>query len=296
MLGESLPQGAIRDCCRCGKGHKNEETVFDIQFQIDGQAYDYGFGCLLADFKITSEWLYALGAESKLLFQRDEAESMDCTGIEDGASDSDRMRLYVYRDDFLHKEASGLGFDLFLSAMNAGRSFPQESPLSAFHRAMRWFAEGVDVIGAGQVSATTEYYADGSSLDKVAQVLASLDTGITGLEKQQLSMDELGKYMPREGLLTLRQFLKASAPQTPDGKLSATFRSDNAFLGIDLKGSEEPRAAVLKIRHEGSLYDFDFQDESDGTKRLSDLVDFLFTHSHGKAFAIDELSRSFNPC
>jgi len=36
MLGGSLPQGAIRDCCRCGKGHKNEETVFDIQFQIDG--------------------------------------------------------------------------------------------------------------------------------------------------------------------------------------------------------------------------------------------------------------------
>lgn len=137
VLEGSLPQGAIRDCCRCGKGHKNEETVFDIQFQIDGQAYDYGFGCLLADLKITSEWLHALGAESKLLFQRDEAESMDCTGMEDGASDSDRMRLDVYRDDFLHKGASGLGSDLFLSAMNAGRSFPQESPLSASHRAMK---------------------------------------------------------------------------------------------------------------------------------------------------------------
>lgn len=36
VLGGSLPQGAIRDCCRCGKGHKNEETVFDIQFHIDG--------------------------------------------------------------------------------------------------------------------------------------------------------------------------------------------------------------------------------------------------------------------
>ena len=295
VLGGSLPQGAIRDCCRCGKGHKNEETVFDIQFQIDGQAYDYGFGCLLADLKITSEWLHALGAESKLLFQRDEAESMECTGMEDGASDSDRMRLDVYRDDFLHKEASGLGSDLFLSAMNAGRSFPQESPLSAFHRAMRWFAEGVDVIGAGQVPATTEYYADGSSLDKVAQVLALLDTGITGLEKQRLSMDEPENYMPPEALLTLRQFLKASASQTPDGKLSATFRSDNAFLGIDLKGSEEPRATVLKIRHEDSLYDFGFQDESDGTKRLFDLMDFLLTHSHEKAFVIDELSRSFHP-
>ena len=121
-VGGSLPQAAIRDCCRCGKGHKNEETVFDIQFQIDGQAYDYGFGCLLADLKITSEWLHALGAESKLLFQRDEAESMECTGMEDGASDSDRMRLDVYGDYFLHKEASGLGSDLFLSAMNAGRS------------------------------------------------------------------------------------------------------------------------------------------------------------------------------
>ena len=71
------------------------------------------------------------------------------------------------------------------------------------------------MIGAGQVPATTEYFADGSSLDKVVQVLASLDTGITGLEKQQLSMDELENYMPLEALLTLRQFLKASASQTP---------------------------------------------------------------------------------
>ena len=151
------------------------------------------------------------------------------------------------------------------------------------------------MIGAGQVPATTEYFADGSSLDKVVQVLASLDTGITGLEKQRLSMDEPENYMPPEALLTLRQFLKASASQTPDGKLSATFRSDNAFLGIDLKGSEEPRATVLKIRHEDSLYDFGFQDESDGTKRLFDLMDILFTHSHEKAFVIDELSRSFHP-
>jgi len=43
------------------------------------------------------------------------------------------------------------------------------------------------------------------------------------------------------------------------------------------------------------LYDFSFQDESDGTKRLSDLVDFLLMHSHEKAFVIDELSRSFHP-
>ena len=101
--------------------------------------------------------------------------------------------------------------------------------------------------------------------------------------------------MPPEALLTLRQFLMASASQTPDGKLSVTFRSDNAFLEIDLKGSEEPRATVLKIRLECSLYDFSFQDESDGTKRLSALVDFLLMHSHEKAFVIDELSRSFHP-
>lgn len=43
------------------------------------------------------------------------------------------------------------------------------------------------------------------------------------------------------------------------------------------------------------MYDFDFQDESDGTKRLFDLMDILFTHSHEKAFVIDELSRSFHP-
>lgn len=40
-------------------------------------------------------------------------------------------------------------------------------------------------------------------------------------------------------------------------------------------GCGEPEITTLVLKHEKSLFDFSFQEESDGTKRLFDLMDML---------------------
>ena len=49
------------------------------------------------------------------------------------------------------------------------------------------------------------------------------------------------------------------------------------------------------MKHGRSAFDFSFVDESDGTKRLFDLVDMLLTDRPDTVFVVDELERSLHP-
>lgn len=295
VLNGGIPQGAQVEYCRCGSGLKDQESIFDLQIQVNGHAYDYGFTCNLSQLKVVSEWLYELGEKPSLLFERVDSEFVDCSGLESRADAGDKTRLDVYREDFLHRVRGGIGSELFLSALANGRTYSADSSLVSLSEVFNWFSLNFAPIGAGQTPASSEFYGGNSNLDKVADVLSSFDTGINGLRKQEIGMDELDKYVPAEALLSIMRIVRDSVPADSQMESTTTFRSDDAFLSIESKGSSEPRATVLKLQHEGSLFDFDFREESDGTKRLFDFMDILFTNSKDKLFLIDELNRSFHP-
>ena len=49
------------------------------------------------------------------------------------------------------------------------------------------------------------------------------------------------------------------------------------------------------MRHRDSAFDFDFEEESDGTRRLFDLMDMLLLDKKDVVFIVDELERSLHP-
>ena len=295
VLGGTIPQDGIRDYCRCGAGHAEEESTFDIQFKTAGGIFDYGFSCILSKMHVTSEWLYSLDGGTKALFFREGASSIDCSGVREAADDADVARLDVYVDDFCHDQSASIGSGLFLPYMGMGRSFSSESALDVFRRAFAWFDAGIETIGVNQRASSSEYYAESSTLEQVAEVLSSFDTGISDLCKEEVGMDELDKIIPPEIRFTITELLRTNAPKRESDRFSLTVRNENFFVGIERKGAEEPKATVLRTRHGGSLLAFDFRDESDGTRRLFDFMDILFTKSKDKLFVIDELNRSFHP-
>lgn len=295
VLFGSIPQGAQVEYCKCESGFRDEDTVFDAQFIAGGRVYDYGFSCRLSQLKVTSEWLYELGNKPVLLFERNSSGHVDCPGLEKDASKEDEVRLSVYRDDFIHRVHDGLGSELFLSSLANGRAYSEGSSLHSLEEVFSWFDSGISAIGAGQAPVNSEFYGYGADLDKVADVLSSLDTGIRELYKQEVGMDELDKYVPLEVLHSLKQFIKENPAANSAEKTTVTLRSNDVFLGIEVGPNREPRATILKFKHEGSLLEFDFREESDGTKRLFDFMDILFTASTDKLFVVDELNRSLHP-
>jgi AAA15 family ATPase/GTPase len=74
-----------------------------------------------------------------------------------------------------------------------------------------------------------------------------------------------------------------------------SMRSDTNFFNIEINGTDEPKVTTIKLRHGKSFFDFAFDDESDGTRRLFDLMDMLLMTSDDTVFIIDELERSLHP-
>jgi AAA15 family ATPase/GTPase len=78
-------------------------------------------------------------------------------------------------------------------------------------------------------------------------------------------------------------------------KVMLSLRTNDAFY--NLKGSlgEEPSITTIMLEHGNAFDDFDFSEESDGTRRLFDLLDILISNEKNKVYIIDELERSLHP-
>ena len=285
----SLPQGLEQSFCRTEIENEAKETTFDIQIEVDGRCYDYGFSAILSKRIVTGEWLYSVSrAGAKPLFERKGRNIGLGIGLEEKALET---RFQIYRDDFLDSDVCETS--LFLSNVNSGRSFALDSDLGFFQQVYRWCMENVVMVGAGKPSPTCDFYL-GSTLDEVSDLLASFDTGISRLEKRSMSFDELGKALPPN----LMEFLRASIAEHAGGsekKVAGVVRGEGVLAGIGQDEDGELRATILKLHHGASPFEYDFGDESDGTRRLFDFVDMILTSRNDTLFVVDELSRSLHP-
>lgn len=292
-----LPQGTTKEYCRVGQGLANEESIFEMQFVTGGYAYDYGFSCMLNRYQVTSEWLYELGESPEALFVRSTAQGITTGPVYSRiSSEQDKTRFEVYADDFCSQLSSNPAL-LFISAVGRSKRAGGSSLFETFFRVYTWFAASLQILSANQPSPTSDFYAEGKSLDHVAEVLASFDTGVDSLSKKTITMDELDRYVDFGLAMTARQLMSQGEglPQNQDGKTVMTLRSGDSFVGIEKADGGEPVVTVLEIHHRGSEYDFEFGDESDGTKRLFDFMDLLFSRDDDAVFVVDEIDRSLHP-
>ena len=74
-----------------------------------------------------------------------------------------------------------------------------------------------------------------------------------------------------------------------------TMRSNENFFNIEVKGDLEPKVTTIRLNHIRSFYDFGFEEESDGTRRLFDLMDMLLNKREDVLYVVDELERSLHP-
>lgn len=286
-----LPADAVKEFCRTQEQNAKKNTAFDVQFENGGLCFDYGFECRLDQPAIMSEWLYRLDdAGSELIFNRDE------NGITLGmnVSQSDRARFDIYREDFLNINGSQSA-PLFLSYLNSGRSFGQDSALNIISTAFSWFASKVQMLGPGSPNPNIQFYMR-KSLDEVSDLLASFDTGISKVEKKEVHAEDIARFIPQELLPELNRHLaELPLPETQDDVVGMTIRTNDVLIGVEKKHDGSLLPTVMKIKHTGSVFDFDFGDESDGTRRLFDFIDMILTQDEDSLFVIDELSRSLHP-
>ena len=67
------------------------------------------------------------------------------------------------------------------------------------------------------------------------------------------------------------------------------------LFNVYVEKNNEPIINVMKLNHEQSFYEFDFEEESEGTKRIFDLMEMILNKNDDVLYIVDELEQSLHP-
>lgn len=290
-LIEGLSVGSVNHFCRNREENKTRESVFELQFTVGDTFYAYGFSAILSQRKVTEEWLYELlqNGGAHQLFMR-EGSNAPVLGEDVKCSASEKSRFAVYAEDFAGHDAQ-----LFLTEMNRGKKYAESSKLKFFCKAFNWIMNDIIVINPNIGISNTEAYYNDESLDSIRKLIQTFDTGITDIKTRQITVDEMSKMIPAEVVQSIFAHLKVQMQMTNQPSIQMTWRVEGGFFHIRIKENSEPEITTLVLKHGKSVFDFSFFEESDGTKRLFDLIDMLLTDRPDAVFVVDELERSLHP-
>lgn len=291
VLMEGLSIHSVNDFCRNKMENKERESVFELQFTVGDKFYAYGFSAVLSQSRITEEWLYELMQDGSAhnLFLR---EKNNAPVLGDGVNPTtaEKNRFAVYSEDFV-----GHDTQLFLTEMNRGKKYAENSRLLFFTQVFNWIMNHIILINPSIGISNTDAYYSAESLENISRLIQTFDTGVSEIQTKVITVEEMGKMIPAEVLSGIFADLKKQMQMTNLPQIQMTWRVNDGFFNIRIRENTEPEITTLVLKHGKSSFDFNFAEESDGTKRLFDLIDMLITKREDTVYVVDELERSLHP-
>lgn len=285
VMNQEIPIESYNWYCRNHEDNKEKISSFSVQLLLNEDCYEYGFDAILNTQTIKDEWIVDLN-KKKILYQRNN-DGKPLNGLNLGRED--RMRMEIYLDDFLHNDKS-----LFLTEMNRNKIFDKDSELSVYHRIYNWFVKDLNVVLPDMPLTKFSYYYDESTLSNIKKIVRSFDTGIEDIEIKNMSEEQLQNKIGISLYKDVINELKKNV-QKQGQELNLSMRSKKEFFNITMNDNYDLEIKTLCFKHGQSMLDFEFCEESDGTKRVFDFLDILLNKNQNSVYVIDEMERSLHP-
>lgn len=274
--------------CRNNKNNEERESFFELQFVSGKHCFAYGFSAVLSQRRVTEEWIYELlqNGEGRELFTCEAGKPRLGKEVRPGAVD--QKRFEVYADEFTGQQSK-----LFLTKMNRlDKGFSADSKLFFFHQIYSWFMDHLVIIRPGSVRDVFAGFEDEDTVRKASRIIAGFDTGIDSISVGEIDQDRARSWFPGEILDSLLKEVKAKAEQSEGDRAGMSFRMADNILHLRVEEGK-CKFYTLMIHHSHSPYVFTFAEESNGTRRLIDLISLLF--GKDTVYLVDELERSLHP-
>lgn len=285
VINQEIPIESYNWYCRNHEDNKEKISSFSVQLLLNEDFYEYGFDAILNTQTIKDEWIIDLN-KTKILYQRNN-DGKPLNGLNLGKED--RVRMEIYLEDFLHNEKS-----LFLTEMNRNKSFDKDSELSVYHRIYNWFVKDLNVVLPDMPLTNFAYYYDESTLNNIKKNVRSIDTGIKDIEIKDMSEEQLQNKIGISLYKDVISELKKKV-QKQRQELNLSMRSKKEFFNITMNDNYDLEIKTLCFKHGESMLDFEFCEESDGTRRVFDFLDILLNKNQNSVYVIDEMERSLHP-
>ena len=259
-----------------------------------GKEYSYGVAISYAEKEIISEWLIRIeknGSET-FVFNRDineDGENITESEIRYENREA-AIRWQVYLEDFGKNISDALKKKTILSDI-AERSSKQVGIFKEILDVYNWFQSIIILFPTSQYSGLNQMVEKENVRQFFSKMMQYFDTGIMSVESKQgpMDFDKIFEGIPAEYAEKLK--IKISNDITNDSVLC---KVNNQIYS--LKKDEDGNIITTKMmQNHGNGQDlFEYADESDGTKRLFDLIPLFYEHNGNRAIFIDEIDRSLH--
>lgn len=271
--------------CRTSSANASNPTLFEYEFTIEDRCFAYGFSVNLKDRVTLSEWLYEMkAAEEYVLFERiaEGGQYYFDEGLFGNTENCEQFHFFI-------KDANRIGTTLLLYEIK--RRKMDEDDFILFNKIYDWFQYKLVVIYP-ETKIGASYFLFGSDNTKLVNILKYLDTGITGYSMRVMNEAAFKEYFPNESLA--EKFLRN--PNADKGtKSRGILNFGDTLFELEYDETGTKKIAKLVFQHGMDENKYEYGEESDGTKRMIELLDVILNDDEEKVFVIDELDRSLHP-
>ena len=263
---------------------RKSPSIFEFVINYQDTIYTYGF--VVNESEVKEEWLFAIrNVREVRLFERI-TRSNGKARVEFGPI---LAKKKTKKHQFLSFIAEGTRpNELFLHELYQ-KNVKDALPL------INWFREVLVIIGPESAyrDLIFDAYTNENFIQFMGIFLKNADTGIDSIVTEKIEPD-FDKYFPempeklKNDLLNIKPNVRVML-STPEGRRYTLMREENGEIVL----------LWLKARHklkDGGYVDMEIKHESDGTRRLMDLLPaLLHSKSEERVYIIDEIDRSIHP-
>ena len=264
---------------------KDKAGVFQIDFVAEQTIFSYGFAINYLTHEFCAEWLYRIDSSEKetCIFEREPGKQI-ITDLR--LNKKSELRFNIYCEDLKADEA--------LLNEVGNKNIDEDSDLRDFIVAYEWFKNLIVVYPDSHAHNKNEFFLNpASNTDSMVDMLRAFDTGIEEIKKGKQLAEKAFSFLPdevkKEVLNDLEQTMRSKRQDRTHCKIEI---GDYQFeISIE---DGEIIAEKIMLDHGNPEELFELSDESDGTKRLFDLIPLYEFGQKGKIIVVDELDRSFH--
>ena len=263
-----------------------------VEYEIQSKRKNYAYGFILNSKEIIDEWLFEINKSGETkIFERKSTNVYDLD--------------FLFKKNKTNNEKQFLEFtakgtprnQLLITQIRNTNVTDNVTDISDILNVIDWFQNSLTVIypGTKNISKKFELHKDTNLQQVVKEKLDYFDTGIDGIEFKEVDFEKMD--IPSEVKEDIKNDLFSEKSEKTSAFLSNP--QDDKYYVISKSDNTTVQAKLLKTKHKivGGGYElFDLKDESDGTRRIMDLIPLVIDYfKGGNVFIVDEIERSLHP-
>ncbi len=279
---------------RIEKETLHQPGVFEYRIIQSEVEYSYGLAVSYINKEIIGEWLIKIERDGKerCVFERDVDEAgisvINCHMHYE--TDDENTRMNIYLDDFRGDISDAFKKKTILSDI-AQRVNNKSGVFSEITNVYEWFKNLMIIFPNTKYNGINDASMDSEKNLFFTQMLTFFDTGIENIQgcAEEMDLDKLFQDMPSDEAQKIKLEISNEVINKP---IIFKINQRMYILRQDESGNIVYNKMLLDHGNSDDL--FEYADESDGTKRLFDLLPLFYEKKKSSVIIIDEIDRSLH--